>query len=67
MKFHPISEMLLGLGEIVNSLVSKAFALFRGLGFIRATCGAFSLLKNPTQVFPENKFHDHHKVKQDFF
>lgn len=39
----------------------------RGLSFVRAMFGLASLLKNTSQVFPQNKFHDDAFAKQDYF
>ena len=66
-KAYSMSEILLGLGEIFSPISSRIFILVRSSGPIRATMGLLSLIKNPTQLFPENKFHDHAKKKQDFF
>lgn len=60
-------EIIMGLGEMVSPLASKAYVFVRGLGIVRAAAGMLSLITNPTQIFPENKFHDDHDKKQDYF
>ncbi len=64
-------ELLVGLGEIVTPIISRASSWFygsvRGSGIVRALIGGRALMRDPVQVFPQNKFHDDHRVKQDFF
>lgn len=70
-RLRSLAEIIVGLGEMVTPIFTRASSWVcrsvRGSGLVRALAGARALIREPVQVFPQNKFHDDHRVKQDFF